>query len=270
MIHILKTEWFKIRKYRAFLVLFILAVCGVPGINYIVYSFMRAFGDAAAANHAGAAAVGNAIVGSPFAFPEVFRTAAYIGSFLHVLPGLLMILLVSNEFNFRTHRQNVIDGVSRTQFITAKIALSVILAAAMTLVVFLTACLFGAAGDAAFSAAEIEYIGYFFVQSLVYMGVAMLLAVFVKRAGIGIGLYFIYTFIVENILSLVLNRQIYAGSGCFLPLGSADELIPIPTTIGKMLRPDEMPGEAWLLLTAVAWTALLFWLCKRRFEKADL
>ena len=266
----LKTEWLKIRKYRAFLVLFILAVCGVAGANYIAYSFMKVVSDAATTNHAGAVAVGNAIVGSPFAFPDVYHTVAYIGSFLHVLPGLLIILLVSNEFNFRTHRQNVIDGVSRTQFISTKIVLSVIFASAMTMMALLTACLFGAAGDGAFSLEGIKYIGYFFVQSLEYMSAAMVLAVFVKRAGIGIGLYFIYTFIVENILSLILNHRIYAGSGYFLPLSSADELIPVPTTIGKLLRPDEMPGDAWLLLTAVAWIALIFWLCKRRFEKADL
>lgn len=269
MIHTLKIEWLKLRKYRAFIVLFILAVCGVPGINYIVYSFAKTVSDAAAANPA-ATAVGNAIVGSPFAFPNVFHTVAYAGSFLHVLPGLLMILLVSNEYNFRTHRQNVIDGLGRSQFIVAKIALAVIFAGVVALMMALTACIFGLTDDGEFSSEGIRYVGYFFVQSLLYMSVAMAVAVFVKRAGIGIGLYFVYSFIVENIVSLVLNRKVYAGSGYFLPINSADRLIHAPTAIGKMLRPDTIPDEMWLLLAAVAWTVFFFWLCKRRFETMDL
>ncbi len=156
------------------------------------------------------------------------------------------------------------------QFITAKITLSVIFAAAMTLVVFLTACLFGAAGNGAFSFDGVRHVGSFFVQSLVYMSVAMVVAVFVRRAAIGIGLYFIYSFIVENILALVLNHKIYDGSGYFLPLTSGNKLIPIPTTIGKIVRSDSMPDEIWLLIAAVAWIALFLWLCRRRFERADL
>lgn len=268
MMHILRIEWLKLRKYRAFTVLSMLAVAGVPGINYIVYNFTSDIARAAGADPM-AGAIGNAMVGSPFAFPDVFQTVSYIGGFLHILPGLLVILLVSNEYTFRTHRQNVIDGLSRTQFITAKIALAVILAAVMTLTVFLTACLFGAVSGGAFSMAGIRYVGYFFVQSLLYMSVAMVIALLFRRAGIGIGLYFIYAFIAEGVLALLLNGRIYAGSGYFLPLKSADKLIPMPTMLGRMFRPD-MPGEAWLLLAAAVWIALCMWFCKRRFERSDL
>ena len=43
-----------------------------------------------------------------------------------------MIISVTNEYSFKTHRQNVIDGVTRTQFIVTKLACGVIIALAST------------------------------------------------------------------------------------------------------------------------------------------
>lgn len=269
MMHILRIEWLKLRKYRAFMVLLILTVAGILGSSYIAYSIMGLIGDTAAQAPPMAAAVGNAVLGNPFAFPEVFHTVAYISSFTLILPGLIVILLVSNEYSYRTHRQSVIDGLSRTCFITGKILLTVLLAVGLTLTVFLTACLFGAFGTGGFSFRGIEYVGFFFIQALSYMSVAMVVAMLVKRAGIGIGVYFVYALIAENVLTLVMNNRIYAGSGYFLPLESAGSLIPAPTMIGRMLS-ENAPGQAYLLVAAVVWIGLCLWFCKRRFEKSDL
>src|SRR5579872_6832208 len=84
------------------------------------------------------------VVGSPFAFPDAWQTISYNSApFLLILPALLIITLTTNEFTFRTHRQNIIDGWNRKQFVTVKLVELVILAAICTLVVGITTLLFG-------------------------------------------------------------------------------------------------------------------------------
>ena len=46
-------------------------------------------------------------------------------SFLLYLPGMVIINLFINEVNFKTHRQNIIDGWKRETFIYTKIYLKI-------------------------------------------------------------------------------------------------------------------------------------------------
>jgi len=100
---------------------------------------------------------------SPYQFPDTWQTTAFFSSFLLFMPGLLMIISITNEFSFKTHRQNIIDGWSRTEFILVKLMLVFIIAFISTIAVFITAFLFGIAIDGIthFSAAHIEYLFYF-------------------------------------------------------------------------------------------------------------
>ncbi len=60
---------------------------------------------------------------SPYDFAHTWQTTSYVGGWLLLLPGLLLILLITNEFSFRTHRQNIIDGWARKDFYNVKLAL---------------------------------------------------------------------------------------------------------------------------------------------------
>src|SRR5688500_12038924 len=112
-----RTEWLKLRKYRAFWWLFALTAISYPGVNYIFY---RAYSDFVKEQSAAAELVKNRI-GNPFEFPEVWHTVAFASSIFVFIPAVLIIMFITNEYNFRTHRQNVIDGWSRNQFMAAKI-----------------------------------------------------------------------------------------------------------------------------------------------------
>lgn len=256
MWHLIKIEWLKINKYRAFIILLGLFVVSVLGLNYIVYEVTAAKNSPV-----------SMIAGSTFSFPSVWHTVSYLSSYLLFIPGLIMILLMCNEYSFKTHRQNVIDGVSRSQFIHTKLLLALIFALLLTLLVALTACLFGAiAGGGSFSLTSMKYIPYFFIQSVLYLNVAMMFALIFKRSGISIGVYFLYAFILENVLVLVLNKYL-RPLGNFLPLEASDGLIPIPVSLGTQ---SNSPDELYLLVASLVWIGVSCWICKHRFEKYDL
>lgn len=264
MLHLLKIEWLKVKNYRAFWILCGLFAISIYGANSIAHRFKaEAIGDSQMAT---------TLVGTPFQFPDVWQTVTYISSYLLFIPGLLIITLVTNEFTFRTHRQNIIDGISRTQFIYTRMVLSLIIAIVSTILVFLAGLLFGSMqSGGTFSFKGMEYLFYFFLQTLSYTSVGLLFGILFKRAGIAIGIFFIYAFILENMLAGILNRILIGnGAGSFLPLESADSLIPFPFLRALTSEFTVTPPTAYLLVACTCYLIAYFVICKLRFERSDL
>lgn len=266
MLRLLHTEWLKIKGYRTFWVLMLLLILSIVGLNYSVY-YIKLSQEVQNPQLA-------IIMGSPFAFPLVWHTVSYFSSFLLFIPGLMIITSLSNEFTFRTHRQNIIDGWSRSQFIHVKILLVVILSLLSTLVVFITSVIFGMMSSVQFSFKDIQYVGYFFIQSLSYCMVALLFSVLIKRSGFAIGIFFIYSYILENAIGAFLNYGISSkwsrnGPGDYLPLNTTDNLIPFPFFKG-IIKFGSQPSLYVLLILSVVYLFLYYYFAVKKFTNDDL
>ncbi len=100
MLHLIKIEWLKIKKYPAFWWMFGIVLLTYPGLNYMFYySFRQATEGKEMLNN-----VAKMVFGNPFAFPETWHSVAYFSSIFVVLPAILVIMLVTNEYNYKTHR----------------------------------------------------------------------------------------------------------------------------------------------------------------------
>ena len=263
MFHLLHIEWLKLKYYRTFWILSILFIISIFGINYITHEILS---NDMLKNPSMTFIIG----GPPFQFPQVWQTIPYVSGFLLFIPGLLMVISITNEYSFKTHRQNIIDGLSRTEFILVKMLLAVILALISSILVLITTVLFGIAeGGASVSFSGINFIGYFFIQALNYSFVAILFSLLFKRSGISIGVFFLYVVVLENMISGLLNR--YTNHiGYYLPLKSANSLIPFPffRTLTKQFI--YIPEVIYLILTVVIYMLFYFFFCKRKFETSDL
>jgi ABC-2 type transport system permease protein len=260
MLHNLQIEWLKVKKYSTFWVLSGLFLVSLFGINYITYLIQ---------SKAPKDPMSHAVVGTPFKFPEVWHTVSYMSSFLLFIPGLLMIIFISNEFSFKTHRQNIIDGMSRTEFIITKMVIAVILSVLCTVAVLITAYLFGLTTGGEVSYSGIKYITYFFVQAISYTVVAMVFGLLFRRSGIAIGIYFLYIVILENMMVGIINK-FTNHFGEFLPLQCTDSLIPFPFFKSITQKLIYTPNTTALLIVAAIYLLAYFILSKRHFEMADL
>src|SRR5215510_13108456 len=139
MLHLLKVEWLKLKNYRTFWVLTSLYLISIVGINFIVFWIEKRIYEEKQSKGVAELIIGN----RPYSFPTVWHMTAYVSSFLLFVPGLLMIIFITNEYSYKTHRQNIIDGWSRNQFISVKIAVAILMAFLSTIFVFLTAMFFG-------------------------------------------------------------------------------------------------------------------------------
>jgi ABC-2 type transport system permease protein len=260
MLDLLKIEWMKIRNYRTFWILFVLFIISVFGINLIVFKVKQAIDDADP--------MLKALTGGPFGFPDVWKTVGWLTGWLLYFPGFIMIFLVSNEFTFKTHRQNIIDGWSRNQFVSVKLVMALILALVCTLLMVLASLVFGISSGSGFSGGNLEYIFYFFLNSYIYMLFAFVLALFLRKAALSVGIFFIYALIFDNLLASFINARTHSPTGSYIaPLQVADDLFPIPF-IDKIL--PNRPEKYVLLAICAVWIVLYNYLSLRKFEKEDL
>jgi ABC-2 type transport system permease protein len=262
---LLQIEWMKVKSYRTFWILVALFVVAVVGINYIAFYSTSTF-----TANAGQLSM---IAGTPYSFPDVWNTVAWMSSWLLYFPGFIIILMLSNEYTFKTHRQNIIDGLSRQQFVTTKLAVALILALFTTVIVFINAIIFGLAGGSSFTFDGIQMIGYFFISSWIYILFALLLAFLLRKAVLAIGVFFIFGLILDNVIPGLLRTKVFNGKpyGTYImPLDVSDSLMPFPffRNVSKMFL--ETPNLTICLIICLAWIVFYHWFTARKFRGEDL
>jgi hypothetical protein len=109
MLDLLKIEYKKLIPYSTFWVIFGLFFLFTP---IVFYGFGQVKIDAFPIDFA-----------TMYKFPNVWNNITYIASWFNLLIGMLLVILICNEFSFKTYRQQVIDGHSKADFIISKILL---------------------------------------------------------------------------------------------------------------------------------------------------
>ncbi len=262
---LLQLEWMKVKGYRTFWILMGLFVVSMIGINYIYWEIKQQVSNS---GDVVAKTAGSFIFGD-FSFPGVFKTVTQMSSWLLYFPGFIIIFHISNEFSFKTHRQNIIDGLSRKQFVQAKLAVSFLLAGLCTLLVALTAIGFGLfSGGGTITPQGLSYLGYFFVQSCVYILFAFTLGMLLRRAALAVGIFFIYGLIFDIMLAGWISKSTGNSLGFYLmPLQVADEMNPVFETIKKMAVDT---NKQIALLISLAWIVFYCIFPIKKFEAEDL
>jgi ABC-2 type transport system permease protein len=262
MTHLLKIEWLKVKNYKAFWVFTILYGFAILGINYTGFYI----NELAVQNMPAS----QMLLGTPYAFPKVWQTVGFMSSWLLYFPGILFIMLLTNEFNFKTHRQNIIDGWTRKEFITVKFVFAILFSLAATIFNFLVALLFGMITTGShFSFSGIENVGYIFIQTVAYITFAMFLAILFRKSGAAIAVFFLYGLIFEYLITVLLNMKLgISPIGYFLPLQVTDVMLPIP--FGNKVIYKDAPDIWIMVIASLAYICGYYFFALKKFTKEDL
>jgi ABC-2 type transport system permease protein len=252
---LLSIEWLKLKNYRTFWILAALYIVLLPLFNYEVANGMGNF-----------TANGISIFNKSYAFPEVWDNIGYFGSYFITFLAILVIIVTTNEYTFKTNRQNVIDGWRRLDFLNAKVLLVVVFSIVATIYYFILGSCFGLANSGAVSQLFDSYdkIFYFLLLSLNYLGFALMIAIWIKRSGLAISLFLLYAIMIESIIQKILNWRMDGHYGNFLPLQSSDELLPFPImklAAGMMGGGPATPPMYYVAAT-IAWCAVYYFICR--------
>ncbi len=270
IVSLLRIEWLKIKKYPAFWWMLGMVALTYPGVNLIFYNVYK---NLTLKKDTGA--IAQTLFGNPFAFPETWHSVAYFSSCFVTIPAILVIMIITNEYSFKTHRQNIIDGWSRSAFITSKIFDVAIISIVATIMYVLTAVVYGFwlnKTDTIGWTTELHYIPLFLLQTFAQLSLAFFLGFIIRKSFIALGIFMFYVLIVENILVGILKfKKIPLGR--FLPLEISDKLIPSPKFIGNFNE------EAYTLALAqvnqhialtIVFTAFIWGACFYIYERKDL
>ena len=161
----------------------------------------------------------NIYFGFPNAWDFIFNlTSAPVSIFASVL----VILLVANEFDWRTSRQNIIDGLSRREWFTAKIALlpTVVMLLYLPLLLYdVTLAWLGTdpSINNAFEITRIQYLACIgtLIGVLGYASIAMVFAMLARTAGAALGITILYPFLEDRISKTVAGFGHQNLADCF-------------------------------------------------------
>ncbi len=273
MKNLLRTEWLKLKGYPAFWLLLGICVLSYPGINYISVNIFRTILE----KKSMAGQMVLMFLGDPFAFPEVWRTTAFFSSFFVFIPAVLVIMLISNEFNFKTHRQNIIDGWSRKQFMLAKLLDVLLITVLLTFFYSFTAFFIGLvqSGDSPVSPVRLSYyVLLFALQTFSQLSLAFLVGLLVRKSFIAMAIFLFYGIILEPaFVNLFKYKWLKNDIGRFFPMELSDRLLPPPAFMSNIdqeaydaMLASVQPHIGYTILLVVGTWALAFYL----FLKRDL
>jgi ABC-2 type transport system permease protein len=205
-----------------------------------------------------------------FALPDIWHNLTYIAGFLKIIPAIYVIISVCNEITYGTMRQNIMNGMSRGEFMQSKFFLILIQSLSVTLFLLIVILTLGFIHTREIELhTVIKYSGFlaaYFLQVTVYQLIAFLLALLIKRTGLTMGLLIIYTYIIEPII--VFRIKIEWIKGLF-PVKAINNLIRIP--FGKyMLRETRDYVAMQDLGVVLAYAVLFIYLLYLVLRKRDL
>lgn len=266
MLHLLKIDLKKLTNYRTFWV-----VCG---IYFISLAFVTASGMEVlkwAADRIGDFGGEINIRRIPlYHFPDVWQNLMYVAGFFKFVLGVMIIISITNEFAYRTVRQNVIDGLSRWEFLKSKILTNAVLAGLSTVLLFVIALLTGLiySPEVRFTELidDVEFFPAYFLQLFGYLSFAMLMSIFVNRAGLTIIILMVYRGLELFIMHKLVDVDALLP---FFPLESLESLITLPFMRYVFQEVLDHPLII-TVLTASFWTVMFNYLAYLKLKRSDI
>ncbi len=165
-------------------------------------------------------------------FPDIWQNLSWAASlrfFIKIFLGMILIILITNEYSFLTIRNNVINGLSRTDFLLSKVYLAILFSIAATLIVLITGLALGSVYSPSVTAAKVFPKMYFLLGYLVeifaYLMFSLMVGILVRRTGFAIGLLFVYP-----IIEIIIQQQVPEDVEPYLPINAINHVLRTPNT----------------------------------------
>ncbi|MDR6969489.1 ABC-type transport system involved in multi-copper enzyme maturation permease subunit [Flavobacterium arsenatis] len=174
-----------------------------------------------------------------FNFPYIWHFNTYIAAILKFFLAIVIVSMMANEYSYGTLKQNLIDGMSKKEFVLSKFITVVMFAFVSTVFIFIMSMILGLSfssyTELGIIFSDLDYLLAYFVKLVGFFSFCLFLGILVKRSAFAIGFLFVWN-IIEGISIAVLNYQVFPTSDYdrnftqFLPLESMSNLIVEPFT----------------------------------------
>ena len=224
-----------------------------------------------------------------FNFPFIWHFNTYIASILKLFLAIVIVSMMANEYSYGTLKQNLIDGMSKKEFILSKFLTILLFALVSTVFIFILSLILGFSfssyTEIGIVFSDLDYLLGYFIKLIGFFSFCLFLGILVKRSAFALGFLLVWN-IIEGILKGILTYKIFPDSTIaayitqFFPLESMSNLIVEPfsrlsvvKSIGTKIGIENIKDYGvhfWSILIVLAWTLIFNLLSYRLLKNRDL
>lgn len=224
-----------------------------------------------------------------FNFPFIWHFNTYVAAFLKFFLAIVIVSMMANEYSYGTLKQNLIDGLSKKEFILSKFLTVIVFALCSTIFVFVMSLLLGLSfssyNEFDVILMDLDYLLAFFIKLAGFFSFCLFLGILVKRSAFALGFLLVWS-IFESIIKGILVFRIFPNSSTgdtimqFFPLESMSNLIIEPftrlsviRTIGTQIGVENTKDYSvhyFSILIVAVWTFLFIYFSYKLLKRRDL
>jgi ABC-2 type transport system permease protein len=224
-----------------------------------------------------------------FNFPYIWHLNTWLSSTLKFFLLLVIVSMMANEYSNKTLKQNLIDGLSKKEFILSKFYTVIGFALISTVFVFIVSLVLGLIysdfNEVPIIFSDLEYMLAFFIKLVGFFSFGLFMGILIKRSAFAVAGVLVWFFI-ENIFRGFLFWKVSQDGDVvnrfmqFLPLESMTNLIKEPFTklsavrslasqVGEDLTKDFSVHFTDIAIVSI-WTVLFIYLSYKLLKRRDL
>ncbi len=197
-----------------------------------------------------------------FNFPYIWHFNTFITAFFKLFLAIVIVSMMSNEFSNKTIKQNLIDGLSKKEFILSKFLTVITFALVSTIFVFIVSLILGLVysdfNELSIIFTDLEFLLAFFVKLTGFFSFCLFLGVLVKRSAFALGFLILWQ-VFEGIFRGIIRWKFFDGETTdtimgFFPLQAMFNLIKEPfSRLGAVQSVANQMGEKLALDYYIHW-----------------
>ncbi|MCP2027695.1 ABC-type transport system involved in multi-copper enzyme maturation permease subunit [Flavobacterium sp. HSC-32F16] len=224
-----------------------------------------------------------------FNFPFIWHFNTYVAAILKLFLAIVIVSMMANEYSYGTLKQNLIDGLSKKEFILSKFLTVVLFSFVSTVFIFVMSLILGlifsSYTEIGIIFSDLDYLLAFFVKLTAFFSFCLFLGILVKRSAFALGFLLVWN-IIEGIIRGFLAFRVFPESNIdekitqFLPLESMSNLIANPgprlsvvKNIGSQIGIDtdiDYSVSYFAIFIVLIWTFIFIYFSYKLLKNRDL
>ncbi|MEM9648087.1 MAG: ABC transporter permease [Bacteroidota bacterium] len=223
-----------------------------------------------------------------FNFPYIWHFNTFVTAIFKLFLAIVIVSMMANEYSNKTIKQNLIDGLSKKEFIASKFLTVISFSLISTIFVFVVSMILGLVysdyNEISIIFSDLEFLIAFFVKLVGFFSFCLFLGIFVKRSAFALGFLILWV-ILEQMIFGLLGWQVTSWENAktiksLFPLESMANLIKEPfSRLSAVQNIGQQIGENmsfdyhvyWYeFLIVILWTAIFVYLSYALLKKRDL
>ncbi len=222
-----------------------------------------------------------------FNFPYIWHFNTFVAALLKIFLAIIIVSMMSNEYTYKTIKQNLIDGLSKKEFIASKFLTVVLFSIVSTVFVAVISLILGSIysdyTEWGIVFTDLRFLVAYFIK-VGFFSFCLFIGILVKRSAFALGFLILWQMF-EGLTRGMIRWKLFDGETTdaimgFFPLNAMFNVLKEPFSrlsavqsvanqIGEEIALDYNTSLLDMGIV-LAWTAIFIWGSYRILKKRDL